>query len=205
MAPKIAIIYYSTWGHLATMAKAEKKGIEAAGGSADLYQIQETLPAEVLTMIHAPPKDESVPIMTPDKLKEYDGFLMGVPTRYGNMPAQWKTFWDGAVGLWMSGALYGKFAGAFVGTAQLGGGQEMTVQSMLSSLVHMGVCFVPLGYPPGEGNEIQANVDEVRGGSPWGAGTFAKGDGSRQPSKNELRLAEIQGEKFYQLVNKHFS
>jgi len=187
------------------MAKAVQKGIETAGGKADLYQVQETLPENVLTMIHAPPKDASIPIITPDKLKEYDGFLMGVPTRYGNVPAQWKTFMDSAVGLWMSGALYGKFAGVFVGSANLGGGQEATVQSCLSFLAHMGVAYVPLGYPPGEGNQIQANVTEVRGGSPWGAGTFVAGDGSRQPSKAELRLAEIQGEKFWALLDKHFS
>jgi NAD(P)H dehydrogenase (quinone) len=205
MAPKIAIVYYSTWGHMATMSKAVQKGVEAKGGQVDVFQVGETLPEQVLTMLHAAPKDTSVPEITADKIKEYDGILMGVPTRYGNMPAQWKTFWDGCVMLWAQGALYGKFAGVFVSTAQMGGGQEATVQAMLSTIAHMGMVWVPLGYPPGEGNTIQSNVDEVRGGSPWGAGTFAKGDGSRQPTANELRLAEIQGEKFAELLAKHHS
>lgn len=120
--------------------------------------------------MHAPAKP-AYKVLAPADLVNYDAFLFGIPTRYGNLPAQWKVFWDATGGLWASGALHGKYAGVFVSTGTPGGGQEQTVASTISTLTHHGINFVPLGYK----NSFKelANVDEVRGGSPWGAGTFA--------------------------------
>lgn len=201
MAPKIAIVYYSMYGHIKQLADAEKKGIEAAGGSVDLYQIAETLPEEVLTKMYAAPKDTSVPVLTdPAVLEQYDAFLFGIPTRYGNFPAQWKTFWDKTGKQWSTGAYWGKYAGVFVSTGTLGGGQESTAIAAMSTLAHHGIIYVPLGY---KNTFAQlANLEEIHGGSPWGAGTFSAGDGSRQPTALELQIAELQGKGFYETVNK---
>lgn len=126
--------------------------------------------------MHAPPKNSSIPIATPEALTKYDAFLFGIPTRYGNFPGQWKAFWDATGALWASGALYGKYAGVFVSTGTPGGGQESTVLASISTLTHHGIIFVPLGY---KNTFAQlANLSEVRGGSPWGAGTFAVSDGA---------------------------
>ncbi|KAF5099246.1 hypothetical protein D0Z03_001063 [Geotrichum reessii] len=201
MAPKIAIIYYSTWGHIRQLAVEAQKGIEAAGGSADIYQIPETLSEEVLGKMYAAPKAAD-PIATPETLTQYDAFLFGIPTRFGNYPAQWKSFWDATGGLWASGALYGKYAGIFVSTGSLGGGQEVTVLNALSVLTHHGIIYVPLGY---KNTFAQlTNLEEVHGGSPWGAGTLASGDGSRQPSALEKEVANIQGKAFYETIAKAF-
>ncbi|KAI5776514.1 putative NADH-quinone oxidoreductase [Geopyxis carbonaria] len=199
MAPKVAIVFYSMYGHIAQLAEAEKKGIEAAGGSADIYQIPETLPEEVLAKMYAAPKS-SYPLIEANKLREYDGILLGIPTRYGNFPAQWKAFIDTTGGLWQEGALSGKYAGVFISTGTMGGGQESTAMAALSTLTHHGMIYVPLGYK--HCFPILADLSEVRGGSPWGAGTFAGADGSRQPSAKELELAEIQGKMFYETISK---
>ncbi|KAI9044160.1 putative NADH-quinone oxidoreductase Pst2 [Aspergillus affinis] len=199
MAPKIAIVFYSMYGHIQKLAEAEKKGIEAAGGSADLLQIAETLPEEVLAKMHAPPKSAH-PIATPDKLKEYDAVLFGIPTRYGNFPAQWKAFWDQTGGIWATGGYWGKYAGLFVSTGTLGGGQESTAIAAMSTLAHHGFIYVPLGYKTTF--PLLSNLDEIHGGSAWGAGTFAGADGSRQPTALELQIAEEQGKAFYDHVSK---
>ncbi|MCJ1342465.1 Minor allergen Alt a 7 [Peltigera leucophlebia] len=200
MAPKIAIVFYSLYGHIQKLAEAEQKGIEAAGGTADLYQVRETLPQEVLTKMHAPPQNPDIPFATPDILEAYDGFLFGIPTRYGNFPAQWKAFWDSTGKQWQTGGYWGKYAGVFVSTATAGGGQESTVINSLSTLAHHGIIYVPLGYKTTF--PLLADLSEVRGGSPWGAGTFAGGDGSRQPSNKEIELAIAQGKAFYETVAK---
>ena len=126
--------------------------------------------------------------------------LFGIPTRYGVYSAQWKTFIDQLGQLWMSGALYGKYFGLFVSTATAGGGQETTAITSLSSWVHQGMIYVPLGYA--KTYALMAELNEVRGGSPWGAGTFAAGDGSRQPTQKELELAEGQGKAFWEAVSR---
>ncbi|KAB2571348.1 putative minor allergen alt a 7 protein [Lasiodiplodia theobromae] len=201
MAPKIAIVFYSMYGHIKQLALAEKKGIEAAGGTVDLYQIPETLSDEVLGKMHAPPKDASIKTLeNPATLAEYDAFLFGIPTRYGNFPAQWKAFWDKTGGQWQSGAFWGKYAGLFISTGTPGGGQESTAIAAMSTLTHHGIIYVPLGYK--HTFALLADLSEVRGGSPWGAGTFSAGDGSRQPSQKELELAEAQGKAFYETVSK---
>ncbi|KAJ6517380.1 flavoprotein-like protein [Mycena vitilis] len=197
--PKIAIVVYSMYGHIVKMADAVKKGIEESGGSATVYQVPETLPQEILTKMGAPPKP-AFPVITPDDLAKYDAFIMGVPTRFGNYPGQWKAFWDSTSGLWASGALSGKYAGVFVSTAGPGGGQESTVLAAMSTLAHHGVIYVPLGYAHAFGQ--LTNLTEVHGGSPWGAGTYAASDGSRQPSALELEIATIQGKAFYGVVSK---
>lgn len=150
--------------------------------------------------MHAPGPNKDVPFITADIMKTYDAFLFGVPTRYGNYSAQWKTFIDKLGGLWMSGALYGKYFGLFVSTGTMGGGQETTAITSLSSWVHQGMIYVPMGYA--KAFNILADLSEVRGGSPWGAGTFAAGDGSRQPSAKELELAQVQGKSFWEIVSK---
>ncbi|KGQ01218.1 NAD(P)H:quinone oxidoreductase, type IV [Paracoccidioides lutzii Pb01] len=216
MAPKIAIVFlfawifipaskhdvsvqYSLYGHIQKLAEAEKKGIEAAGGTADIYQIAETLPQEVLDKMHAPGKS-SYPVAEPATLLNYDAFLFGIPTRYGNFPGQWKAFWDKTGGIWSTGGFWGKYAGLFVSTGTPGGGQESTNIAAMSTLAHHGIIYVPLGYKTTF--PILANLNEVRGGSPWGAGTYAGADGSRQPSALELQLAEEQGKAFYGAVSK---
>ncbi|EXJ86603.1 minor allergen Cla h 7 [Capronia epimyces CBS 606.96] len=200
MAPKIAIVYYSMYGHIAQLAQAEKKGIEEAGGTVDLYQIAETLPEEVLGKMHAPGPSKEVPLITPEILKTYDAFLFGIPTRFGTYSAQWKTFIDQLGQLWSTGSLHGKYFGVFIGTGTLGGGQELTAIQALSSWIHQGMIYVPLGYATTFAT--LADLSEARGGSPWGAGTFSGADGSRQPSAKEIELATAQGKSFYQTVAK---
>lgn len=201
MAPKIAIVYYSTYGHIRALAKAIQKGVESAGGQADLLQIPETLSPEILSKMHAPAKAED-PVITPADLPKYDGFLFGVPTRYGTQPAQWRAFWDATGGLWAHGELYGKYVGLFVTTGTPGGGQEVTAQNSLSTFAHHGLIFVPLGYKTSFG--LLTNLDEIHGGSPWGAGSFAGGDGSRTPSELEIKIAETQGKSFYVTLSRVF-
>ncbi|KAI1127430.1 minor allergen Alt a 7 [Nemania abortiva] len=202
MAPKIAIVYYSMYGHIAKLAAAEKAGIEKAGGTVDLYQIPETLPQEVLTKMHAPGQSADVPLLEdPAVLEGYDAFLLGIPTRYGNFPAQWKTFWDKTGKQWATGGFYGKMAGLFISTASLGGGQESTAIAAMSTLAHHGIIYVPFGFAKAFG--VMSDLSEVHGGGPWGAGTFASGDGSRQPTAKELELATVQGEEFYKTVAKY--
>jgi NAD(P)H dehydrogenase (quinone) len=110
-------------------------------------RIKETLPDEVLTKMHAPPKATDIPVLeNPNILEQYDGFLFGIPTRYGNFPAQWKTFWDRTGGQWQTGAYWGKYAGLFISTGTPGGGQESTAIAAMSTLAHHGIIYVPLGY-----------------------------------------------------------
>lgn len=196
-SPKVAIVIYTMYGHIAKLAEAVKTGVESAGGAATIYQIAETLPEDILKKLYAAPKP-AYPILAPADLAQFDAFLFGIPTRFGNFPAQWKTFWDATGQLWATGALHGKSAGLFVSTSSLGGGQESTAIAALSTLAHHGVAYVPLGY---KNTFAQlSNLTEVHGGSPWGAGTLTAADGSRQPSALELEVATIQGKTFYEHV-----
>jgi NAD(P)H dehydrogenase (quinone) len=151
--------------------------------------------------MYAPAKDASVPVLEdPTTLEEFDGVLFGIPTRYGNFPAQFKTFWDKTGKQWAQGSFWGKYAGVFISTGTLGGGQESTAIASMSTLVHHGFIYVPLGYKTAFA--MLSNLDEVHGGSPWGAGTLSAGDGSRQPTKLELDIATAQGKAFYEAVAK---
>ena len=143
--------------------------------------------------MRAAPKSD-YPIITPEILATYDGFLFGIPTRYEGFPAQWKTFWDSTGGLWAAGALAGKYAGVFVTVGTQGGGQGGTVQNSLSTLVHHGIIYVPWGYKPVF--PLLTNMEETHGGTPWGAGAFTGADDSREPSTLELEIARIQGRSF---------
>ncbi|SCU84001.1 LAMI_0C05754g1_1 [Lachancea mirantina] len=196
--PKVAIVIYTLYGHVAALAEAQKKGVEAAGGEADIFQVPETLSADVVKALGGQPKPD-YPIATRETLVEYDAFLFGIPTRFGNFPAQWKAFWDATGGLWVKGSLHGKVAGVFISTGT-GGGNEVTAVNSLSVLAHHGIIFVPLGYKNVFGQ--LTNLEEVHGGSPWGAGTIAGADGSRKPSALELEINEIQGKTFYETVQK---
>ncbi|KAI0179041.1 putative benzoquinone reductase [Hypoxylon sp. FL1284] len=204
MAPKIAIVFYSMYGHVRKLAEAEKAGIEKAGGTADLFQIPETLPQEVLTKMYAPGPAADIPVMSdPTTLESYDGFLLGIPTRYGNFPAQWRSWWDQTGKQWQSGGFYGKMGGLFLSTASLGGGQESTAMAAMSTFAHHGIIYVPFGYA--KAFATMTDLTEVHGGGPWGAGTFAAGDGSRQPSEKEISIAQTQGAEFYKTVAKYAS
>ena len=161
------------------------------------------MPQHILDGLHAPPQNQDIPLIEPDLLTQYDGFLCGVPTRYGNYPAQWKTFIDQTGHLWLKNALCGKYFGLFISTATMGGGQESTALAALSTWIHHGMIFVPLAGP--SVSKILGDLSEVRGGSPWGAGTFSSGDGSRHPTAKELELARIQGHSFYRTVHKVYS
>lgn len=197
MAPRTAIITYSLYHHIHKLALAQQEGIIAAGGVADIFKVAETLPESLVQKLGGVPRPE-VPEATPDTLKQYDAFLFGIPTRFGNFPVQFKSFWDQTGGLWAKGALIGKPAGIFVSTGTLGGGQETTAISTLSTLVHHGMVYVPLGYShPGMGDNSQ-----VHGGSPWGAGTFAGPDGKREVTDLEYDIAKAQGSSFFNTVKK---
>ncbi|ORY94823.1 NAD(P)H:quinone oxidoreductase, type IV [Syncephalastrum racemosum] len=196
MAAKVYIIIYTLYHHIYTLAKDVQKGLEASGVEAKIFQVPETLPEEVLTKMHAPPKPD-VPIITVDDLKEADGFLFGIPTRFGIMPAQMKAFLDATGGLWASGGLAGKFAGTFFSTASQHGGQETTAFTAVTYFAHHGMIYVPLGFA----NPHLFDNSEVVGGSAYGAGTVANGDGSRQPTEKELAIAVTQGENFGKVVS----
>ncbi|KAJ1958776.1 hypothetical protein EC988_000096 [Linderina pennispora] len=196
--PKVFVVFYSTYGHVHTVAKSIQKGLEKVGNvDVELYQFPETLSEDILGKMHAPPKPD-VPVITVDKLTEADGFLFGFPTRFGSAPAQVKSFFDATGGLWAKGALFGKPAGLFFSTASQHGGQETTAMTFLPNLAHHGMIYVPAGFR----NQNLFDNSEVVGGSPWGAGTVANGDGSRLPTEKELSIAETQGEEFAKFAAK---
>ncbi|KAH8966362.1 hypothetical protein BDL97_03G021500 [Sphagnum fallax] len=189
MTTKVYIVYYSMYGHVAKLAEEILKGANSVEGvEATLWQVPETLPEEVLLKMSAPPKPD-VPIIQPAQLADADGFIFGFPTRYGMMAAQFKAFLDATGGLWRTQALAGKPAGLFYSTGSQGGGQETTALTAITQLTHHGIIFVPVGYTFGA---KMFELSEVKGGSPYGAGTYA-GDGTRQPSQIELEQAYHQG------------
>ncbi|XP_051128459.1 probable NAD(P)H dehydrogenase (quinone) FQR1-like 1 [Andrographis paniculata] len=189
MATKVYVVYYSTYGHVEKLAQEIKKGADSVEGvEAQLWQVPETLPEDVLAKLGAPAKSDA-PVITPDQLAEADGFIFGFPTRFGMMAAQFKAFLDATGGLWRTQALAGKPAGIFYSTGSQGGGQETTPLTAVTQLAHHGMIFVPIGYTFGAG---MFEMEKIKGGSPYGAGTFAE-DGSRQPSELELGQAFHQG------------
>jgi len=172
------------------MARAVAKGVEAGGAEAKLFQVPETLPAAVLEKMHAAPKDPNVPIMEDvAEMEQFDGLIFGIPTRFGVMAGQMKAFWDKTGQLWQKGSLVGKPAGVFFSTATQGGGQETTALTTITQFTHHGLVYVPIGYH----DPSLFNMDEIHGGSPYGAGTFAGPKGDRMPSALELGVAESQG------------
>lgn len=195
---QINIVIYSMYHHIAKMAEAAKSGVESAGHKCTIYQVKETLPEELVKKLGSPGK---LPYPESDlkTLTDCDGLLFGIPTRYGNMPAQLKAYVDGTGSLWANGALKNKPFGIFVSTGT-GGGNEMTAVNSLSTFVHHSMIYVPLGYA--SVFPQLTNLNEVHGGSAWGAGTFAGADGSRQPTALELEVAKIQGSEFAKVAAK---
>jgi NAD(P)H dehydrogenase (quinone) len=193
MPTKVQVIFYSSYGHVHRMAEAVVAGArEAKDVEATLWQVAELVPDDVLEKSGAKAaraKFAQVPIATVDQLADADAIIFGTPTRYGNMCAQMRNFLDQTGGLWMRGALIGKVGSVFASTATQHGGQESTLLSFHTTLLHLGMVIVGVPYS----EQRQMTLDEITGGSPYGATTIAGGDGSRQPSENELAIARFQG------------
>lgn len=196
--PKILVLYYSSYGHLAKMADAVAEGARGAGAEVDVRRVPETAPAEVAAASGFVADHSHAELTDPAELANYDGIIVGAPTRFGRMPSQMASFWDRAGGLWMTGALNGKVGGAFTSTATQHGGQETTLFSIITNLLHFGLTIVGLDY----GFQGQGGVDEVKGGSPYGATTIADGNGSRLPSATELDGARYQGRRIAEVAAK---
>lgn len=185
---KVLVLYYSSYGHIETMAHAVAEGVRAAGAEVDIKRVAELVPEEIAKNSHFK-LEQSAPIASTSELVEYDAIIVGAPTRFGRLPSQMANFWDQTGGLWAKGALVGKVGAAFTSTASQHGGQETTLYSILSNLIHHGMVITGLPYS----FQGQLTVDEVAGGSPYGATTIASGDGSRQPSSIELDGAKYLG------------
>ncbi len=185
---KVLVLYYSSYGHIEKMAQAVAEGAREAGAQVDIKRVPELVPEDVARKSGFK-LDQAAPIATVDDLPNYDAIIFGVPTRYGNMPAQMKNFFDQTGALWMKGALIGKVGSVFSSSATQHGGQESTILSTHIVLLHHGMVIAGLPYS----FQGQMGVKEVTGGSPYGATTIAGGDGSRQPSENELAGARFQG------------
>ncbi|TXN21656.1 NAD(P)H:quinone oxidoreductase [Methylobacterium sp. WL9] len=185
---KVLVLYYSSWGHVEQLANAAAEGAREAGAEVTVKRVPELVPDAVAEQFHYK-RDQPAQIAQPDELADYDAIIFGTPTRYGNMAAQMKNFIDQTGGLWAKGALVGKVGSAFTSTASQHGGQETTLTSFHTVLLHHGMIIVGLPYA----FQGQMGVDAVKGGSPYGATTIADGDGSRQPSPAELDGARFQG------------
>jgi NAD(P)H dehydrogenase (quinone) len=187
--PKILVLYYSTYGHIETMANAIAEGARATGAEVDVKRVPETVPEEIAKAAYFK-LDQAAPIATVAELANYDAIIVGTGTRFGRISSQMAAFLDQAGGLWATGALNGKVGAAFTSTASQHGGQETTLFSIITNLLHFGLVIVGLPYS----HQGQMTLDEIVGGSPYGATTIAGGDGSRQPSAIELEGARHQGE-----------
>lgn len=193
MTTKTQVVFYSMYGHIHQLAEAVAEGArEVDGSEVTLYQVPELVPEEVLEKSGAKAARAAfarVPIIKPDQLAEADAVIFGTPTRFGNMCAQMRNFLDQTGGLWMKGALIGKVGSVFTSTASQHGGQETTVTSFHTTLLHHGMVIVGVPYS----EPRLTTLDEISGGSPYGASTITGGDGARQPSENELAIARFQG------------
>jgi len=194
---KVLVLYYSAYGHIEKMANAVAEGARETGATVDIKRVPELVPPEVAKASHYK-LDQPAPIAEVNDLANYDAIIIGTGTRFGRMSSQMANFLDQAGGLWMKGALHGKVGGAFSSTATQHGGQETTLFSIITNLLHFGMFVVGLNY----GFAGQMKLDEVTGGSPYGATTITGGDGSRQPSENELAGARYQGRVIAETANK---
>ena len=194
---KVLVLYYSSYGHIETMAYAVAEGAREAGADVVVKRVPELVPADVAKK-SGYKLDQSAPIATVQELPEYDAIIFGTGTRYGNMTAQMKNFIDQTGSLWASGALVGKVGSVFSSSATQHGGQESTILTFHPVLLHLGFIVVGLPYA----FQGQMGVDEVMGNSPYGASTIAGGDGSRQPSQVELEGARYQGRHVAQIATK---
>jgi NAD(P)H dehydrogenase (quinone) len=195
--PKVLVLYYSAYGHIEKMAEAVAEGAREAGAEVDIKRVPELVPPDVAKAAHFK-LDQKAPIAKVEDLANYDAIVVGVGTRFGRMASQMGNFLDQAGGLWAKGALHGKVGGAFTSSASQHGGQETTLFSIITNLLHFGMVVVGLDY----GHAGQMTLDEITGGSPYGATTITGGDGSRQPSQNELVGARYQGRKIAETAKK---
>src|SRR5260221_2965821 len=196
---KVLVLYYSAYGHIEKMANAVAEGAREAGASVDIKRVPELVPPEVAKASHYK-LDQPAPVAKIEELANYDAIIVGTGTRFGRMSSQMANFLDQAGGLWMKGALHGKVGGAFTSTATQHGGQETTLFSIITNLLHFGMAVVGLPYS----FQGQMKLDEITGGSPYGATTIAGGQGQRQPSANELDGARVQGKLIPETAKKTF-
>ena len=202
MSAKVQVIFHSLYGHVYRLAEAIAEGARAvAGTEVQVFQVAETLPADVLAKMGAVEAKKAfaqVPVADPKRLPEADAIILGTPTRYGAATAQMRAFLDATGGLWVSGALIGKVGSAFTSTASQHGGQETTLLAMSTFFFHMGMVIAGVPYSTQE----LLNLDEVSGGTPYGASTIAGPRGERQPTANELAIARAQGRHVAQIAAK---
>lgn len=196
---RILVLYYSSYGHVETMARAVAEGAGAITGDVTVKRVPELVPDDVAHRSGFK-LDQPAPLATPLELADYDAVLFGTPTRYGNMASQMKNFLDQTGRLWLEGSLIGKVGSVFTSTASQHGGQESTILSFHTVLLHLGFIVVGLPYA----FQGQLSLDEITGGSPYGATTIAAGDGSRMPSTNELDGARFQGRHVAEIARKLF-
>ena len=196
---KVLVLYYSTYGHIETMAQAVAEGVRSTGAAVDLKKVPETVPDALAKAAHFK-LAQSAALATVADLEHYDAIIVGAPTRFGRMPGQMASFLDQAGGLWARGALHGKVGGAFTSTATQHGGQEVTLFSILTNLMHFGMVIVGLPYS----HLGQMTLDEIVGGSPYGATTISGDKGQRQPSAIELDGARHQGQLIAQTAQRIF-
>ncbi len=194
---KVLVLYYSSYGHIETMAEAVAAGARAAGAEVSIRRVPELVPDSVAKASHFK-TDQVAPIAEPDELAEYDAIIVGTGTRFGRMSSQMANFWDRTGGLWAKGALVGKIGAAFTSTASQHGGQETTLFSILTNLLHHGLVVSGLPYA----FQGQLTLSEVSGGTPYGASTLAGGDGARAVSENELDGARFLGGHVARLAGK---
>lgn len=196
---KVLVLYYSSYGHIETMAEAVAEGARAAGAKVDVKRVPETAPEAVAKAAHFK-LDQKAPVASVAELENYDAIIVGVGTRYGRMASQMAAFLDQTGSLWAKGAFVGKVGAAFTSTATQHGGNEMTLFSIIANLLHYGMVIVGLPYS----FKGQMKVDEIVGGAPYGATTIAGGDGTRKPSDTELAGARYQGEQVAKTAIKLF-
>ena len=195
---KVLVLYYSMYGHVETMAQAVAEGAQGvAGTEVTLKRVPETIPADRAAQIGVK-VDQQAPVANVDELADYDAIIFGTPTRFGNMAGQMRTFLDQTGGLWVKGALVGKIGSVFSSTASQHGGQETTITSFHTTLLHHGMVIVGVPYACAG----LTNMSEISGGTPYGATTLAATDGSRRPSQNELDIARYQGQHVAELAKK---
>ena len=196
---KVLVLYYSTYGHIETLAQAMAEGARSAGATVDIKRVPETVPDEIARAAHFK-LEQAAPVASVAELEHYDAIIVGAPTRYGRMPGQLASFLDQTGGLWARGALHGKVGGAFTSSATQHGGQEVTLFSIITNLMHFGMVIVGLPYS----HQGQMTLDEIVGGSPYGATTIAGAQGQRLPSAIELEGARHQGRLIATTANRLF-
>jgi NAD(P)H dehydrogenase (quinone) len=194
---KVLVLYYSAYGHIETMAYAVAEGAKSAGADVTVKRVPELVSEEVAKASHYK-TDQKAEIATVDELSQYDAIIVGAGTRYGTVASQMRNYWDQTGGLWAQGKLVGKVGSVFTSSATQHGGQETTILGFIPTLLHHGLVVVGLPYA----FQGQMGVEEVKGGSPYGASTITGGDGSRQPSEIELEAARYQGAHVAKIASK---